>query len=55
MKWFKFGKKNQNCCGVTIEEVKEEKSSCCNVKIEEIKEDDTLKSDTGCCSGKKTE
>lgn len=32
--------KNEACCGVQIEEVKEEKSSCCNVKIEEVKDDD---------------
>ncbi len=36
---FKKSKKNNDCCNVKIEEVKEEKSSCCNVKIEEIAED----------------
>lgn len=35
---FKKSKKNNDCCNVKIEEVKEEKKSCCNVKIEEVVE-----------------
>lgn len=35
--WFKKNKEN-SCCKVKIEEVKEEKSSCCNVKVEKAKE-----------------
>lgn len=40
MAWFKKNKEN-SCCNVKIEEVKEnneEKSSCCDVKIEKEKE-----------------
>lgn len=37
--WLKKSNKKQDCCGVQIEEVKEEKSSCCNVKIEEVNEE----------------
>lgn len=37
MAWFKKSKEN-SCCDVKIEEIKEGKNSCCNVKIEEVKE-----------------
>lgn len=36
---FKKSKKDNDCCNVKIEELKEDKKSCCNVKIEEVKED----------------
>lgn len=37
-KLFNKSKKDNDCCNVKIEEVKEEKKSCCNVKIEEVVE-----------------
>ena len=37
-KLFKKTQKNNDCCNVKIEEVKEEKKTCCNVKIEEVTE-----------------
>ncbi|GIP44064.1 hypothetical protein J45TS6_25230 [Paenibacillus sp. J45TS6] len=47
---FKKSKKNDDCCSVKIEEVKEEKQSCCNIKIEEVKDEkDTDLSSDSCC------
>lgn len=52
----KKSKKNNDCCNVKIEEVKEEKKSCCNVKIEEIVESEDnkpkLNAESSCCSSK---
>lgn len=55
--FFKKSKKNNDCCNVKIEEVKENKKSCCNVKIEEVvvTEDDKnskLNASSTCCSSK---
>lgn len=48
---FKKSKKNNDCCSVKIEEVKEEKQSCCNIKIEEIKDqNNTTHSSDSCCT-----
>ncbi len=54
---FKKSKKNNDCCHIKIEEVKEDKTSCCNVKIEEVVEPkDQNASETNasssCCSSK---
>ena len=37
--WLKKSSKENDCCSVKIEEVKEEKQSCCAVKIEEVNEE----------------
>lgn len=56
LSFFKKFKKNNDCCNVKIEEVKEDKKSCCNVKIEEIVESEdsnsNKKENAGCCSTK---
>lgn len=52
---FKKSKKNDNCCSVKIEEIKEEKQSCCNIKIEEVKdENDTDRSSNSSCKSATT-
>lgn len=55
---FKKSKKDNDCCHVKIEEVKEDKKSCCNVKIEEVVESEDnqtskLNASSNCCAPKK--
>jgi pimeloyl-CoA synthetase len=54
---FKKSNKDNDCCNVKIEEVKEDKKSCCNVKIEEVVESEEdknskLNASSSCCSSK---
>ena len=54
---FKKSKKDNDCCNVKIEEVKEDKKSCCNVKIEEVVETEdknatNTNASSTCCSSK---